>query len=49
MVKETGSGSGGTGLSKSQMTAVTKSVQANLLAQAKRNRKTGIQLPGYGS
>jgi hypothetical protein len=50
---ETGSGSGGSGggvdLSAAQIKGITSKVQAALLQQAKRNRRTGITLPGYGS
>ena len=49
-----GGGSGG-GLAadgllpKSAVNGITAQVQSTLLQQAKRNRRTGITLPGYGS
>lgn len=36
-------------LSKTDINTITREVQAQLLRQAKQNRRTGITLPGYGS
>ena len=44
-----GGSASGPQLSKTQINQVTKQVQANLLQQAQRNRRTGLTLPGYGS
>jgi hypothetical protein len=43
-----GSG-GGITLSNSVINSITQQVQTKLLQQAKRNRKTGLTLSGYGS
>jgi hypothetical protein len=40
---------GGVTLSSSAINSITQQVQKKLLQQAKRNRRTGITLPGYGS
>jgi hypothetical protein len=42
-------GSGGQSMSVSQINQIVAKVQSQLLEQAKRNRKTGLMLPGYGS
>jgi hypothetical protein len=49
-VNTSGGGGGGTaGLSKSQINMIIKGVQQGLLQQAKRNRVTGVTIPGYGA
>jgi hypothetical protein len=49
-LKVTGGGGGGVvPLTPAQIKQVGQQVQSYLLEQAKRNRKTGIQLPGYGT
>jgi hypothetical protein len=42
-------GSGNQSMSVSQINQIVAKVQSQLLEQAKRNRKTGIMLPGYGA
>ena len=48
-----GGGSGGgaerTGSAAAQINSITSKVQTDLLQQAKKNRRTGVTLPGYGS
>jgi hypothetical protein len=44
-----GGGGGGLNLSAAQIKSISGQVQSKLLAQAKNNRRTGVQLPGYGS
>jgi hypothetical protein len=42
-------GSGGQAMSVSQINQIVAKVQEKMLEQAKRNRKTGLMLPGYGA
>jgi len=49
-----GGGAGGAGggvieLTPAQITRLTSLIQTRMLEQAKRNRRTGLALPGYGS
>lgn len=45
----TTSGSSSGSLSKTQIKQVGQQIQAHMLQQAQRNRRTGLTLPGYGS